>query len=159
MGSITFMAVGIIFLLSLTIMPSSAQQASLCWENITPCLETARAQNYAPAALQPCCPAISSAVMNDTACFCLARTDIVSQRNARNIYNNIIFTTCEITTTFDAICPDTTSPTPSESPSTPDDADTPSPTPSEAPSTPDDADTPSPTPSPSPSTPDAEMGN
>ncbi|KNA06443.1 hypothetical protein SOVF_181060 [Spinacia oleracea] len=155
-----------------TICP--AQEAAPCWENIGPCLETAKAQNYAPAALQPCCPALSSAVMDDTTCFCLIKADILSQ-HAEPLFNDIL-ATCGITSTLETICPDagTPSSTPRESPSTPDDADapsptpdvadtpsptpdvadTPSPTPSESPSTPDDADTPSPTPSPSSSIPD-----
>ncbi|XP_056688522.1 uncharacterized protein [Spinacia oleracea] len=118
MGSITLIVVGILVLLSLTTMPSLAQEAAPCWENIGPCLETAKAQNYTSAALQPCCPAISSAVIDETACFCLGKADILSQ-HAEDIFNNIL-STCEITATIEAICPDTPSPSPSPSPSIPD---------------------------------------
>ncbi|XP_056688997.1 uncharacterized protein [Spinacia oleracea] len=106
-----------------TICP--AQQAAPCWANIAPCLEAAKVQNYATAAVEMCCPAISNIMINDSSCFCLAKTDVVSQ-HAQPIFNDIL-TTCKITgTTLDALCPDTpsspsstTPPTPNTTPSTP----------------------------------------
>ncbi|KMT07977.1 hypothetical protein BVRB_6g144580 [Beta vulgaris subsp. vulgaris] len=144
MGSIVVM--GMLLLLSLTIVPSSAQQAAPCWVSIASCLETAKAQNYVATAVQPCCQGISDAINNERSCFCLGKADILSQRNGEAFLNGI-FGTCSITGTIGTICPDNASSTPSGTPSTP--GTTPS-TPSGTPSTP--STTPS-TPSGTPSTP------
>ncbi|KNA12025.1 hypothetical protein SOVF_129610, partial [Spinacia oleracea] len=103
MGSKTVMVVGILLLMSLTVMHSSAQQPAPCWAGIAPCLETAKTLNYAQAAVAQCCPAISNARVAETACFCSAKADILSQH--AQVFFNQILTLCNIPGTLETICP------------------------------------------------------
>lgn len=99
------MVVGMLLILSLPITRSSAQQDNSCWTGIIPCLETAKAQFYAPVAIQPCCPLLSAAVNNQRACFCNFKADLVSQQG--DTIMNGILGTCGIPGTFGTLCPGT----------------------------------------------------
>ncbi|KAL2898749.1 Subtilisin-like protease 4 [Bienertia sinuspersici] len=106
MGSNSITMVGILVVLSLAVIwiPSSAQPNAPCWEKILPCLETAKAQNYPPSAVKPCCPALSNAATKEKSCFCLMQPDLVSQgADAVAIFNGILGT-CSISGTMASIC-------------------------------------------------------
>ncbi|KAK9725493.1 hypothetical protein RND81_05G147800 [Saponaria officinalis] len=144
------MMVGILLLLlSLFSIPSSAQQVTApCWTKIWSCLETAKSQNYPRPLVLLCCPSIQTAVNNDRSCFCLGKSDIVSQ-DATTFFDDVL-QTCSVPGTLDTICPDASSSTPTTPSTTPTTPSTTPATPSTTPTTP--STTPA-TPSTTPSTP------
>ncbi|KAK9725492.1 hypothetical protein RND81_05G147700 [Saponaria officinalis] len=128
------MMVGILLLLSLFTNPSSAQQAAPCWTKISSCLESAKSQNYPRSLVLLCCPSIQTAVNNQRSCFCLGKSDIVSQ-GASTFFDDVL-QTCSISGTLDTICPDTSSSTPTTPTTTPSTPSTTPATPSTTPLTP-----------------------
>ncbi|KAK9664795.1 hypothetical protein RND81_14G068800 [Saponaria officinalis] len=130
-GSTMIMVVGILLMLSLTIIPSSAQEAPPppCLADVLMRLEYAKSQNYDRPSILLCCPSIQRAVTNDLSCFCLLKPDMVSQ-DATTFFDDIL-QTCTVSGTLDSLCPDTSPSTPSATPTTP--ADTTPTTPTAAP--------------------------
>ncbi|KAK9673807.1 hypothetical protein RND81_12G191400 [Saponaria officinalis] len=95
------MVVTMLVLLAITIVPSSAQD---CWTPIAACLNSAKALNYETSAVLPCCPSLNDAIDNELVCFCLAKSDIISQHSGPTIFNSILFT-CDNDLTLDELCP------------------------------------------------------
>ncbi|KAL2898745.1 Replication factor C subunit 3, partial [Bienertia sinuspersici] len=91
-------------LISYNSVPSSAQQNGACLEEILPCLANAGAQGYPPAAVKPCCPALTNAVTKDKSCFCLMEPGFTSQGAESEAIFNGVLSTCGISGTMSSIC-------------------------------------------------------
>ncbi|XP_021855960.1 proline-rich receptor-like protein kinase PERK2 isoform X2 [Spinacia oleracea] len=104
---------GIVLLMSMTFMPSSAQQNSpFCWNRIETCHRGAET----PAEFQQvCCPVVAQIVTNEMPCFCSIKSNV----NATEVNGiSVLLTMCNINASFDTICPGGNSGTPG-SPSIP----------------------------------------
>ncbi|KAK9725494.1 hypothetical protein RND81_05G147900 [Saponaria officinalis] len=97
------MMVGILVLLSLSIIPSSAQPTGSCLTEVSSCIESAKAQMYARPMVLLCCPSIQRAINNQLSCFCLGKSDLISQ-DATYLFDDFL-QTCSIPGTLDTICP------------------------------------------------------
>ncbi|XP_021767853.1 uncharacterized protein LOC110732246 isoform X2 [Chenopodium quinoa] len=105
-----------IMLTTLSIRPSLAQDDEVgnmgCWDNITSCLGDNE--------VLLCCPVIQQEIDNERDCFCLMKETV--QQNATVAASfSTIFTFCDISGSFQTLCPDGSVPTsaPVEDPSPP----------------------------------------
>ncbi|XP_021738091.1 vegetative cell wall protein gp1-like [Chenopodium quinoa] len=116
------MMAGIVLFMSMQFMPSLAQRNTpFCWDRIQTCRRGAETPMEFQ---QVCCPVVLQIVSNEMPCFC----SIKSSLNATDVDGiSMLLTVCNVTASYNKICPGVPSPSPPGTPSAPPLSTTPTP--------------------------------